>query len=295
MNMKTGLSVLAAAGLIFAAAACDFSPSSPFEGFDEEQSQGATLHGQIQQSGVAAVSQQSVALGYNAQRSLATASDELTVTEVEVWADGILIGSVDVKDGAFTIRGLPESFSLFFLDEHGDRISEDLMDFEGVKPNQEIDIVVAVEDDGTVRTVTVVEETRTGINHEGSAGIELDGTAENVSIESHPMTGSLDVNGYHVVTRHGETSIRKGQENLTLEEISGKQVHVRGVFEGDDVFAFEIKLQEEEEEEEKEGEDQVTLCHIPKGNPGNAKTITVGAGAVAAHLAHGDYLGSCGK
>lgn len=39
--------------------------------------------------------------------------------------------------------------------------------------------------------------------------------------------------------------------------------------------------------------DKVTLCHIPPGNPANAHTITVGAPAVRAHLAHGDYLGRC--
>ena len=38
---------------------------------------------------------------------------------------------------------------------------------------------------------------------------------------------------------------------------------------------------------------KVTLCHIPPGNPANAHTISVGAPAVRAHLAHGDYLGSC--
>jgi hypothetical protein len=38
---------------------------------------------------------------------------------------------------------------------------------------------------------------------------------------------------------------------------------------------------------------KVTLCHIPPGNPANAHTITVGAPAVGAHLAHGDYLGPC--
>jgi hypothetical protein len=38
---------------------------------------------------------------------------------------------------------------------------------------------------------------------------------------------------------------------------------------------------------------QVTLCHIPPGNPGNAQTILVDESAVPAHLAHGDTLGPC--
>ena len=40
-------------------------------------------------------------------------------------------------------------------------------------------------------------------------------------------------------------------------------------------------------------EQKVTICHIPPGNPDNAHTITVGASAVPAHLAHGDVLDAC--
>lgn len=40
--------------------------------------------------------------------------------------------------------------------------------------------------------------------------------------------------------------------------------------------------------------EKVTICHFPPGNPGNAQTITVGAPAVAAHVAeHGDTIGPC--
>jgi len=35
------------------------------------------------------------------------------------------------------------------------------------------------------------------------------------------------------------------------------------------------------------------ICHRPPGNPGNAHTISVGGGAVAAHLRHGDSEGAC--
>lgn len=38
---------------------------------------------------------------------------------------------------------------------------------------------------------------------------------------------------------------------------------------------------------------KTTICHIPPGNPANAHTLCVGNPAVPAHLAHGDFLGSC--
>ncbi|MCZ6653135.1 MAG: hypothetical protein O7D91_08915 [Planctomycetota bacterium] len=37
----------------------------------------------------------------------------------------------------------------------------------------------------------------------------------------------------------------------------------------------------------------VTVCHIPPGNPGNAHTINIHASALPAHLAHGDTCGPC--
>lgn len=43
------------------------------------------------------------------------------------------------------------------------------------------------------------------------------------------------------------------------------------------------------------GQDKVTICHFPPGNPENAHTIVVAAAAVPAHLQlHGDTLGECG-
>lgn len=39
--------------------------------------------------------------------------------------------------------------------------------------------------------------------------------------------------------------------------------------------------------------ERATLCHIPRGNPSKARTITVDPSAVPAHYGHGDYLGDC--
>jgi hypothetical protein len=40
---------------------------------------------------------------------------------------------------------------------------------------------------------------------------------------------------------------------------------------------------------------KVYVCHIPPGDPANAHTICVSYNALAAHIAHGDYLGPCGN
>lgn len=38
---------------------------------------------------------------------------------------------------------------------------------------------------------------------------------------------------------------------------------------------------------------QVTICHVPPGNPGNAHTITINDAALSTHLGHGDTCGAC--
>ena len=93
-----------------------------------------------------------------------------------------------------------------------------------------------------------------------------------------------------------ERCVHEGS-SLTLEHIEeGAQVKVRGVREtapdgSEQVFAQEIKLQDDEDYVEDDG--KVTICHMPPGNTENAKTITISESAVAAHLAHGDSLGTC--
>jgi len=294
MNSRTVLSVFGAALLAFAAASCDFSPTSPFEGFGGEQ--GATLNGQFRQPGGGARTQLAAGSPLLASTALTATPQGEPVTVIVLDSDGNEIASVNIVNGAFTLRGLPGSFSLRFVDESGSQVGEDML-FEGVKPNQEIDIVVAMRNGSLV----LLEERRTGIGHDGASGIEIEGTATNIVIDSPPMTGSLEVNGYHILTRAAETSIRQGNRSLTLEDLSdGDRVHVRGVFEGDDVFAYEIKLQEEEEDDSGEPinacgarSGKITICHVPPGNPDNAKTLSISVNAWPAHEAHGDTCGPC--
>ena len=284
-------SLLMSVFLLLAIAGCGSSPTGP-SGVDG----GATLHGRLRRANVGATTQQSSDSFYRAQN---TASEPVTVLVLDASLQEI--ATVPIVNGTFTLRGLPEMFYLRFLDANGSPIGGD-MPFRGVKPNQEVDIVVAVRDG----SVVLVREKRTGINHDGN-GIEIDGTASNVMVPNAAsgdlITGSLEVKGYHVITRRAETSIRKGNRNLTLQDIAGKKVHVRGVFEGDDVFALEIKLQDDVADDDNvttasacgvTGADKkVTICHRPPGNPDHAKTLSIGVSAWPAHEAHGDSCGAC--
>ena len=205
---------------------------------------------------------------------------------------GDAIGSAPIVGGSFTLRGLPDDFIIVFVDAD-DKVVGAHMPFLGVKPNQELDIVVALEGD----KVILLEESRTGIDHDE---LEFNGPALYVEPESNPMNGTLEVNEYYVVSRAGQTSIRKGNRSLTLDhikEVEGAQVKVRGVRSGEivkgkeEVFAQEIKLQDDDDVDDDDG--KVMICHIPPGNKGNAKTKTISESALAAHLGHGDTLGAC--
>jgi len=68
------------------------------------------------------------------------------------------------------------------------------------------------------------------------------------------------------------------------------------------ILGAEVEPGEEPEtevdcEDEDDGEDcetfRVTICHIPPGNPGKAKTITICEVCLDDHLAHGDFVGPC--
>jgi len=225
-------------------------------------------------------------------RSLTTAVDDLVV--VVLAEDGSELTRIDVAAGRFTLRGLPEGSFTVQFDDGGTIIGE--RTFDAVRVNQQITITL----DLINGRVEVLEERRNGIGH---GDIEIEGLASGIQIEDDPMTGSLTVDGHSVVTRVAETTIRKGNRRLTLDDLrDGDQVHVKGEFEsapggGSLVFAREIKLQEDDDSERtpttsscnvadpaKPG--KILICH--KG-----KTLSVGADAWSGHSGHGDTCGPC--
>lgn len=211
--------------------------------------------------------------------------------EVRVVGSDPLISTTVGADGTFTLRGLPEgSFTLEFF--HGVP-SLGTLTFREVAANQQITITVQLAE----TEVVLLDEDRRGIGH---AGVELQGRVENViGLNQGALSESTFViAGRTVIARPGVTAIRESITRRTVEDVTvGKQVHVKGTtIEGStSVLAYEIKLQNPTTTSPTDptAEAQVTICHIPPGNPSKRRTLTIGASAWAAHQGHGDTLGAC--
>ena len=224
-----------------------------------------------------------------ADELMAVKADPIVVTVVD--SDPPITTTVDA-DGNFTLRGLPEgSFTLEFR-QAGTLLGT--LTFREVAANQQITINVQLVD----AEIVLVDEDRRGIGH---AGVELQGLVENViGLNVAPSGDSTFViAGRTVIARPGVTAIREGTTRRTVDDVTvGKQVHVKGTtLEGSaSVLAYEIKLQNPTTTSGPTGpapEAQVTICHIPPGNPSKRRTLTIGASAWPAHQAHGDTEGAC--
>ena len=229
------------AGLLLATAlvACNYSPTSPFEGFNGELSRGVSLSGTFTSASGGSAALKSMA---------ANVFDGLTVTVLDQNGQQTGITTTVSSNGSFKLRGLPEgSFTLVFKDANG---NETHMTFDEVKPNQEITIVVALEQG----VVQLLEEKRNGIGH---GDVEIEGIASNVQVTSG-NDGTLVVKGHPILSKSGTTAIRKGNQRLALSDIhDGDRVHVKGVWEtapsgSQQVLAQEIKLQDEQEDDDQD-------------------------------------------
>ena len=278
LREKSSLRLAAAAALALTLVACGGgNPMGP----TAVRASGVTLTGSI--LGDAAGS----SMGASA---FAVAADHaFTVTVLE---NPDIVAEVGT-DGQFTLRGLPEGgFTLVFTGAGGEPLGE--IFFSAVMPNQEIIITVSV-DGGQV---VLLEEQRNGIGH---GELEIQGNIDNVILVDPSGDSLFIIGGYPVVARPGDTAIRKGNQALSVKDLSaGDQVHVKGVFlellagidpADQQVLAHEIKLQEEDEDEDDDSDsndsEKITICHKKK------KTLSVSINAWPAHQAHGDTKGAC--
>jgi hypothetical protein len=205
---------------------------------------------------------------------------------VQVLSDASIKTTV-AADGTFTLRGLPEgSFTLVFTQgaaEVGRLV------FGEVAPNQQITITVQL----VSGEVVLVDQDRRGI---GDAGVELEGPVQNVVVLNPAADSRFVIKDRSVVARPGVTAIREGNTSKTVNDVTvGRQVHVKGttVTTSTDVLAFEIILQSSTDAPGSTVDKQMTICHIPPGNPSKKVTLTIGASAWPAHQAHGDTEGAC--
>jgi hypothetical protein len=318
-----------AAALIVAG--CGFSPTSPFEGFDEKGTRvrgsfDSTLTAQDTEVRASAASPQGIRVSLRERSSLSV---------------------VVSGDGQFALTGLPSgSWSLVF--ERDGQVAGEIR-FRGVRKSQEITIVVALTSDGEV---VLLQEARDHVSFEGEcprgAGFwcqNQGGKNPNLSAEEFQKFAteaagyfsgkldSLDTPGEiaGAVCNTGDQLLRQLATlalNLaakTLDRNTGltgePYQNVGAAFDAAVAAASNPGTSREERnrikdvlerinesqntattcdtlpDDDDDGEvppsGKVTICHIPPGNPANAKTLTIDGSAWPAHKAHGDTLGAC--
>ena len=219
---------------VLALAACGGGPSGP------SAAEGVSLDGTaIGMPGLAAT-------GFSASARGAD-PDVITVTCVENLAITTTVG----PDGRFTLRGLPEGGFHLAFSSNGTPLGT--LYFDEVKPNQQITVTV----DLSGSTVTLVEQRRNGIGH---GDLEIEGLVEQVLELDVAGDSRFVIDGYTVLARPGETTIREGNRARTVEDVTvGRQVHVKGEWvtgEGSaqEVLAWEIKLQDDDDDDDGIGE-----------------------------------------
>jgi hypothetical protein len=194
-----------------------------------------------------------------------TATETITVTVLEM-PD---ITTTVSADGTFTLRGLPEGDFTLVFSSGGTTVGT--VEFDEVKPNQEITVTVRVEPTGVV----VVEERRNGIGH---GDLELEGLVTEVLLLVPTGESRFVIDDHTVVARLGQTAIREGDTRRSVEDVTvGRRVHVKGVYLPVEngvqpVLAYEIKLQDDDDDDgdddEGDDEDAPRTCIISGGQVG---------------------------
>ena len=268
ISRRSVISIVICVLAAFVIAACGGSPSGPSEG------QGVTLTGRVHGGPV----------GFVSAASGASSAATLTVTVV-----GTTITATVTTDGTFTLRGLPEgSFTLEFFDG---ATSLGTIEFTGVNANQEITITVLIQGS----TVTLLDQRRNGIGH---GDLEIEGLVEAVVTLNATGESVFTIDGYMVVARPLETSIREGNQRRGVEDVTvGRKVHVKGAWEtnaagGQQVLAHEIKLQGAGDGSGDDGDGNTSWCPSSgkKAEVEGKITAKGGADITVSQQGKGDYL-----
>jgi hypothetical protein len=247
---RSALFLLVVSALIPIALAGCGGPSSPSDA-------GVVLQGRVvgAQAAATAVAARAGSVGR-------TAAETITVTVAEM-PD---ITTTVAADGTFTLRGLPDGDFTLVFSSGGTTVGT--VEFDEVKPNQEITVTIRVEPTGVV----VVEEKRNGIGH---GDVELEGLVEEVLALVPTGESRFVIDDHTVVARLGQTAIREGESRRTVEDVTeGRRVHVKGVYLPVEsgvqpVLAHEIKLQDDDDDDDEgDDEDAPRTCIISGGQVG---------------------------
>jgi hypothetical protein len=317
-------SLLAVASAL-ALAACGFSPTAPFSGFD---GQGTRLNGSFDST---------VGTGDGGPSTAATFQG-LTVS----LAERPSLSTAVASDGRFALAGLPSGAWSLLFSRSGQTVGE--VRLTSVRKNEGITIVVGQTPDGEV---VLLSQQRDHVSFEGecprgagfwcqnqggknpnlsaeefqkfageAAGLLKDvpalDTREEVSaavcdtgdqllrqlatlalnLAAKTLTRETALNGepYATVGAAFDAAVNEAKSpSLSREDRNALKDVLERINESQNTGI----CQDSEDDDGAPASGKMTICHIPPGNPGARHTLVIDASAWPAHKAHGDTIGAC--
>jgi hypothetical protein len=322
---------LLATGSALALAACGFSPTAPFSGFD---GQGTRLSGSFD----------STVAARDGGRDAAATFEGLGVSLAERPSLSTKVSS----DGSFALAGLPSGAWSLLFSRSGQTVGE--VRLTSVRRNQGITVVVGLTPDGEV---VLLSQRRDYVSFEGEcprgAGFwcqNQGGKNPNLSAEEFQKfaQGAADLlkdvpaldtpekvaaavcnTGDQLLRQLATLALNLAAKTLTRETalVGEPYANVGAAFDAAVNEAKSPSLSREErnalkdvlerinesantgicedteDDDDAGGDDgapssgKMTICHVPPGNPSARHTLEIDASAWPAHKAHGDTIGAC--
>jgi hypothetical protein len=327
--MKTPKRLLVAAAVL--AAGCGFSPTAPFEGFDGEGTrvQGSFDSGFTAQDAdvrASAASPQGIKVSLRERPSLSNvvAGDgQFTLAGLPAgsWSllferDARVAGemrftSVRKNQQIKIVVALTSDGEVVLLQETRDHVSFEgecprgagfwCQNQNGKNPNlsaeefQEFAEEAAGYFSGKLEALDTPAEIAGAVCNTGDQLLRQLATLA-LNLAAGTLTPQTSLNGepYGTVGEAFDAAVAAAADpNTSRDERNRIKDVLERINESENVATDCDTLPDDDDDGEVPPAGKVTICHIPPGNPANAKTLTIDGSAWPAHQAHGDTMGAC--
>lgn|GEM_PF-6659846 len=204
-----------------------------------------------------------------------------TITQAQDGDDGFgvqieIVGEITDIDRESDTLTIDDAVTVLLDDMRG-------RDLAGLTVGDTVTLSGSLDDDGSIVASAISPEARSESSDDDREDDEDENEEDKVTICHAPPGNPANARTIEVEPDELAEHLEHGDTEGPCDENSGNRDSQRGNRGGGD----------DDDDDDEDDEDKVTICHIPRGNPNNARTLEVERDELAEHLEHGDTEGPC--